>query len=258
MTQHTARAALTSPQVGAYLQRLGFSAHSPPTLAQLHLAHLQRVPFENLDIGWGRPIRLELDHLYQKIVLERRGGYCYELNGLLAALLEALGHDVRRLSTRVAGKTGGLSPAFDHLALLVGGTQEAQLVDVGFGDAFLEPLPLIDGFTRLERQKTVCLEQRGEDWLYLEDRGEGLRVQYVFNLVPHNLQDFGPRNLCQQTAPESHFTQNQICSLATPSGRISLSGSRLIRSESGFKTETELSADEYEAALQQLFGMAAR
>jgi len=85
----------------------------------LHVRHLLSVPFENLDIHLGRPIILDQELFYNKIVRDRRGGYCYELNGCFAWLLRELGFGVSMLSARVAGKNGGFSPDFDHMTLLV-------------------------------------------------------------------------------------------------------------------------------------------
>src|SRR5215831_1844115 len=96
------------------------------------------VPFENLDIHLDRPIILDTRRFYQKIVEEKRGGYCYELNGCFAWLLKRIGFEVALLSARVAQKNGGFTPEFDHIALLVS-LKDRFLVDVGFGDCFTEP-----------------------------------------------------------------------------------------------------------------------
>jgi N-hydroxyarylamine O-acetyltransferase len=131
----------------AYLKRLGFHRHDGPTLeslAALQRAHLEHIPFENLDIHLGNPVILDEELLYEKIVNRHRGGFCYELNGLFAALLEALGYGVTRLSARVFDD-GEPGPEFDHLLLLVDLKAEAgwcYLVDVGFGEAFRVPLRL--------------------------------------------------------------------------------------------------------------------
>src|SRR4051794_25411559 len=120
----------------AYLRRIAYEetlVSSTPALLGLHVAHLMAVPFENLDIHRGRPIVLDVDALYAKIVTRRRGGFCYELNSLFAALLREAGFTVSLLSAEVARDDGSLSPPFDHLALLVE-TEERWLVDVGFGD----------------------------------------------------------------------------------------------------------------------------
>ena len=108
--------------IRAYLDRIDY--HSPleptaETLRALHMAHMLAVPFENLNIGRGWPIVLDQDALFEKIVVRRRGGFCYELNGLFAALLRALGFEVTLLSAGVARADGGFGPEFDHLTLLV-------------------------------------------------------------------------------------------------------------------------------------------
>jgi N-hydroxyarylamine O-acetyltransferase len=128
----------------AYLERINYHGPLVPaaeTLRGLQVAHLLTVPFENLSIHAGQPIVLEDDALFTKIVTNRRGGFCYEANGLFAALLQALGFDVTMLSAGVANANGKFGPDFDHMALMVQ-LEERWLVDVGFGDSFFEPLLL--------------------------------------------------------------------------------------------------------------------
>src|SRR5689334_17036776 len=106
--------------IPTYLQRIAYRGSLQPTAATLralHQAHMLAVPFENLDIHLGRPLLLDRPALFEKIVARRRGGFCYELNGLFAALLQALGFDVTMLSARVARTQGGFGPEFDHLTL---------------------------------------------------------------------------------------------------------------------------------------------
>ena len=108
--------------IDAYLNRIGYHGPRDPTartLRELHMAHMLTVPFENLSIHLGQPIIIDEDALFHKIVERRRGGFCYELNGLFAALLRALGFDVTLLSAGVARQSGGFGPEFDHMALLV-------------------------------------------------------------------------------------------------------------------------------------------
>src|ERR1044071_1207906 len=130
--------------IDAYLERINYTGSlepTPETLRALQVAHLFAVPFENLSIHAGEPIVLDEDALFGKIVENRRGGFCYEANGLFAGLLRALGFDVGMLSAGVARREGGFGPDFDHMALMVT-LAERWLVDVGFGDSFLEPLLL--------------------------------------------------------------------------------------------------------------------
>ncbi len=131
-------------QPETYLRRIHYSGSHEPTaevLRDLHRAHMLSVPFENLDIPAQRPIILETDLLLHKVVNLHRGGFCYELNGAFAWLLRSIGFEVMMLSAGVARKDGTFSPEFDHMALEVRDSRrDCWLVDVGFGDCFLEPL----------------------------------------------------------------------------------------------------------------------
>lgn len=253
---------LSPDEAADYLARIGATAPEAPTfaaLAALHRAHLTAVPFENLDIALGRPIRLDPAALLDKVVRARRGGYCYELNGLFALLLRSLGYAVDRVSARVASADGGLTDDFDHLALVVTGghLDGAVLADVGFGDAFIEPLALRDGEERAEPGKDVGLVRDGADWHYRERRPGGeWHTQYVFTTTPHPMADFEERNLWQQTSPESHFTRSRVASRLTATGRITLSGERLITTTPGRRHETVLAdEDAVRAALVEHFGI---
>jgi N-hydroxyarylamine O-acetyltransferase len=263
--QPTVEPALAPGDSAAYLLRLGVPAPGAPTseaLAALQRAPLARVPFENLDIALGRPIRLDHDALVDKVLREGRGGYCYELNGLFAMLLRTVGYAADLLSARVTTEGGGLTEEFDHLALLVMSPHLSQphLVDVGFGDAFLEPLPLEDGFSRQEGDKAVGLA-RGDDqgWGYCEDHGNGWEAQYLFSTRPHRIGEFEERNRWQQTSPQSHFTQKRVASRLTETGRVTLSLAagtrRLITTEDGERSEQDVPIADVARVLEEHFGI---
>ncbi len=243
--------------IDAYLKRIGYQGSrepTPETLRQLHRAHMLAVPFENLDIPLGHPIVHSLPSFYEKIVGRRRGGFCYELNGLFAWLLEQIGYEVEMVSARVFdGAQPG--PEFDHMVLLVE-MEETLVADVGFGDSFLEPLRLVRGdeyvlhdsayrLTGLDSARV--LERRREfDW----------EPQYVFSPVPRRFAEFSAMCRYHQTSPESMFTRKTVCSLATPDGRITLSNSRLIIGSGGQSEEWEVSdQEEYRALLKDRFGI---
>ena len=130
----TAPAGRTDLDPRSYFARIGHPAPAAgnalePSLAPLrtlHQAHLFAVPFENLSIHYGQPIVLDDAALYDKIVTRRRGGFCYELNGLFAWLLRGLGYEVSLLSAEVARAAGGFNPPFDHLTLRVHGLDGAD------------------------------------------------------------------------------------------------------------------------------------
>jgi N-hydroxyarylamine O-acetyltransferase len=225
------------------------------SLRALHRAHLLAVPFENLDIHLGRRIRLEPEALFHKLVRERRGGFCYELNGLFGWLLDSLGYAVTRLSARVYSSAGALGPEFDHLALRVD-LDRPFLCDVGFGEGFLEPLPLRPG-EHAEGDRAYRLSREDGDWRY-ERRagGERWERQYRFTLAPRRMEEFLPMCEFHQTSPESPFTRRRLCTLATAGGRLTLSEGRLIETRGVERKTTPVEGPEAEAAvLRERFGI---
>jgi len=244
--------------VAAYLERIAYRGPlevSFETLSGLHLAHLYAVPFENLDIISGRPIALGDAELFDKIVVRRRGGFCYELNGMFGALLRELGFRVSMLSAEVARELGGFSPEFDHLALRVD-LDEPWLADVGFGDGFRVPLALNDDTEQEQDGRFYRIIPESEYRVLQRRDPDGWTSQYRFTLRPRALEDFAERCRFHQTSPESHFTRGRICTLATPEGRVTLSGVRLLVTTGTERTEQWLAGEaEYAAVLRQTFGV---
>jgi N-hydroxyarylamine O-acetyltransferase len=245
--------------IAAYLRRINYDGPldlSAGTLRGLHRAHMLKVPFENLDIHLGRPIVLDESRLLSKIVDGRRGGFCYELNGAFGALLRALGFDVEMLSAGVASEDGGFSPPFDHMALLVK-LKERWLADVGFGDSFREPLLVDYAGEQVQEDGAYRIARHGEH-LVLERRDDkgAWRPQYRFTLQPYGYEDFTEMCRYHQTSPDSHFTQRRTCSIATPNGRVTLTGMRLITTARGERDERTLrDEEECAAALRRHFGV---
>jgi N-hydroxyarylamine O-acetyltransferase len=246
--------------VARYLERIGYAGSREPTLETLralHEAHYGSVPFENLDIALGQPILLDEAALFGKIVERRRGGFCYELNGLFAALLRALGFRVTLLSAGVLSRLHGVfGPEFDHLALRVD-LAEPWLADIGFGEGFVHPLRLDSRGKQVDPGGDFRIAEC-EGWHILESRdGEGIwQSQYRFSLTPRSLADFAAMCHFQQTSPDSGFTRRSTCSLPTPTGRVTLSDLRLIMTSDGVREETELpDEDARAAALRERFGI---
>ena len=246
--------------IPAYLRRIAYSGPRQPaleTLRALHYAHLLAVPFENLDIHLGRPILLDEERVVGKIVGQRRGGFCYELNGLLAALLRELGFRVTLLSGRVPKGENVPGPEFDHMTLRVD-LETPWLADVGFGDSFIEPLPLLANAQQFQRDCFYCLTVESERWLALRWRYSEAewKTLYDFPLVPRQLAEFAGMCRHHQTSPESSFTQRRIVSRLTPEGRVTLANMKLIITRNGAREETELASEkEYVEALQRHFGV---
>lgn len=245
--------------ISAYLGRINYFGPLTPnaeTLRQLQLAHMLSVPFENLSIHSGEPIILEDEALFEKIVVRRRGGFCYELNGLFAALLRSLGFDVSMLSASVSNAGGGFGPEFDHMALLVK-LDERWLVDVGFGDSFREPLLLDERAVQVQDGCDYRIDAVGDRMILMQrDDNDQWVAQYRFTSKPHVYADY--RGMCHyhQTSPRSHFTQRRICSQAKPDGRVTISHLRLIITKGDQRYERELASEkEYFEALREHFGI---
>ncbi|MFC5740085.1 arylamine N-acetyltransferase family protein [Dyella tabacisoli] len=249
---------LTETQVSQYLARIGFDGSvvaNLDTLRALHKAHMHHVPFENLSIHIGEAISLDLDDVFHKLVVQRRGGFCYELNSLFHALLCTLGFKVKILSGQVFnGET--YSAPFSHLLLLLDIAGQQLIADVGYGDSFTEGLPL-DG-TPMERLGTWHkVERQGETFTLMQDKGaEGYKAQYRFTLATYDIDAFKDRCHFQQSSPDSPFTQRSICTIATDDGRNSISSNRFIQTVRGVRSERTIEhAPELKQLLLEYFGI---
>lgn len=225
--------------IDAYLQRISYEGDihiDHNTLAALQYHHLLRVPFENLDIHLGNEIILDLAHLETKIVRDKRGGFCYELNGLFYALLRQLGFRVKMIAARVVKEEGGFGQEFDHMALIVD-LGEEWLVDVGFGDSFLLPMPLEVGVKHQDLSGFYVIEMHGKDSFLLEasENDRDYTPQYLFTMTERQLEDYTPGCIYHQTSPESSFTRSRVCSLTTKTGRITLTDKEFIETVVGHK-----------------------
>lgn len=242
-----------------YLNRIGIEKIYSPSyefLAELQLKHFYAIPFEDLDIPDRARIILDIERIYSKIIPTKRGGFCYELNGMFHWLLTQLGFKVDMLSARVDNnQKEELGPEFDHMTLLVH-LDKNYLVDVGFGDSFRKPITMPDG---------ECKDVSGNYRVYNIDSknfelqqydGNEWKLQYSFTTIPRQLSDFDEMCNFQQDSPTSHFRTRMKCTKATPTGRITLSNNSLTITENGNKTKTEFDSEkEFLLLLKKHFGI---
>jgi len=250
---------MNEDQVQAYLKRINYDGSLAPTaetLRGLQVAHLLSVPFENLSIHTHEPIVLEDDALFQKIVERRRGGFCYELNGLFASLLLEIGFSVKMLSAEVANAESGFSEPFDHMALMVQ-LEQRWLVDVGFGESFLEPLLIDERGDQTQDDRVYRIHDDSGFLVVSQQVNNEAKPQYRFTPQAYQYDDFAGMCRYHQTSPQSHFTQGRICSRATESGRITLSEMRFITTfKNGERHERTLrNVEEYAEILREQFGI---
>ncbi|MEV0171791.1 arylamine N-acetyltransferase [Streptomyces sp. NPDC050803] len=264
---------MNSAQVDAYLSRLGVEHPAWPTvdvLRELHVRHLQTVPFENLSIHLGEEIVLEEKRLVDKLVGARRGGFCYELNGAFGALLAALGYEVALLAARVYVEEGRLGIPYDHLALRVRTVDGGEwLADVGFGAHSHYPLALEARGEQVDPGGTFRIVEAGPDAAGVRgghrapeaadlDVIRDGRPQYRLETRPRVLGDFVAGAWWHSTSPNSHFTRSLVCSRVTEDGgRITLSGRTFkATAADGAREERELGTDEEVLAVyRERFGV---
>jgi N-hydroxyarylamine O-acetyltransferase len=242
----------------AYFARVGHAGGLSPTLPvleALHLAHATHIPFENLDVLLGRPIRLDLESLQAKLVRGRRGGYCFEQNLLFAAVLERVGFGVTRLAARVRlGATRLLPRTHMLLAVDVGG--EPWLADVGFGgDGLLGPLPLAPDRPVRQYDRTYRLVGEPGGTALQMSRGEGWLDLYAFTTEPQHLVDYELANYFVSTHPESIFVRTLTAQRPTPEVRYALRNRTLTMERNGTTTARTVEDDELLRVLSETFGL---
>ncbi|WP_431681985.1 arylamine N-acetyltransferase family protein [Kitasatospora sp. KL5] len=252
---------LSHDLVGRYLHRLGLPRPSAPTaaaLAVLHRAHVERVPYEDLEIQLGRPTTVDPVESAERIV-RGRGGYCFHLNGAFSALLAALGFDVTRHLAGVQRQVD-LEPvgaAGNHMALTVRTAEGPWLVDVGLGDGLYEPLPLRAGSHRqgsLRFGLTPSAVVPG-GWRLEHDPAGSFRGM-EFSPEPADPADFAAEHTRLSTSPESAFVQFYCTFLRNADGFEALRGCVLLQAGTAGREAREVTDEqEWFALLTDRFGL---
>jgi N-hydroxyarylamine O-acetyltransferase len=248
---------LTDTQLQHYFARVGYRGGrdtSLATLRSLHRAHLLTITYENLDIHLGRRLTLDPDAIFDKLVDERRGGWCFEMNGLFGRVLETLGFEVRYLSGAVGRATHGWRAQGNHLVLLVT-LDRPWIADVGFGDGFLTPLPLEPGNYRQDFLQ-YRVSRDGPRWR-LDNHPHGGADGFDFTLTPRRFDAFAAACHELQTSPESGFVKTTVCERFTPHGLVMLRGAVLKEvTAAGVTTELLTDAEGFERVLRERFDLA--
>jgi N-hydroxyarylamine O-acetyltransferase len=221
----------------AYFKRIGYAGDPQPdlaTLRALHRAHLLAIPYENLDVLLGRPVSLDAETAFAKIIAGGRGGWCYEMNGLFAAVLEAVGFKVVRMAGAVMREVMGNLVLGNHLVLLIEIAGERWVADVGFGDGSLEPFPLRPGpFT--VAGYAFGLEQADGQWWRFRNHpfGSARSFDFIPEAAPAGV--LAAHTQWHQTAPESNYVMNLVVQRFTDRGLVQLHGRVLRRVRAGGK-----------------------
>jgi N-hydroxyarylamine O-acetyltransferase len=258
------RQATTSPLVAfdldAYCARINYTGSRDPNLATLkglHSAHAHTVPFENPDIHLGRAISLDPSTLFAKIVTRKRGGYCYEVNSFFAMILRAFGFQVQCLLARVLYGFSNFRPR-SHQLLLISVENQSWIADVGFGSCCLrEPMRLTPDEVSAQGPDSFRLKtETGHTYILealLAGRWQDL---YGFTLEPFDLVDYEPFNFWNSTSPQVRFTQQKLCTIPTPEGRVvAVDMDFKIHGRQGTQTITAKTHEEYLKLLRAHFGL---
>jgi len=243
----------------AYLHRIGYAGPAQPceaTLAALHRAHLAAIPFENLDIMLGRPVRVDLESIQAKLVDAGRGGYCYEHGQLFGAALQRLGFEVERLLARVGPDREPMRPR-THLTLRVRAGDSAWLADVGFGNSPPGPLSLHGGRQELNGQVYEVVHDAEDGTWKLRELVEG---EWVTQYRTEDQRVYPPdvvmSNHYTSTYPESWFTWQPIVARREPGALRAIVGRGYTITRPGHpKERRQLTDDEFVDALSTIFGL---
>ncbi len=247
--------------IQGYLDHLQVETMKIPDLSyleELHERHLLTVPFENLDIRKGIHINLDPEYLFDKVILKKRGGLCFEINLLFAWLLKELGYQVNICSSGVYDVSKqNFGPEYDHMVLCVY-LEDTYLVDVAFGDCFRSPISITKAHT-----KDISGRYRIAQSDIEEDRYELQRIEnnkwlpiYCFSTQNHRVSDFTDMADYYSSSKESYHRKHSICSIATDIGRITMSDDHLTITENGQKIKTEIkSRSQFYEALYTYFGI---
>lgn len=192
----------------AYLARIGID-DSPAvdfeTLAKVHEHHLCAIPYENLDVQLEQPLDFDIERIFNKLVNQRRGGWCYEMNGLLGWALTEIGFEVTRMSGAVMRESLGDEQCGNHLLLEVKIDGEAYLADVGLGDGIRTPIP-IRSATYTQHGMDYRLEHLTDGFWRLHNNPHSNVKSFDFRHEPADENQLRDKCHWLQTDPQSHFT----------------------------------------------------
>ncbi|NQZ77638.1 MAG: arylamine N-acetyltransferase [Ekhidna sp.] len=243
----------------SYLERIKCQ-REPPSLTylkKLQKQHLLHIPFENLDIHYGRKIILDYQQIFKKIVHEKRGGFCHELNGLFYHLLYHLGFNCYIISAKVWNEDkGAFGRPFEHMAIVVTIENDQWYVDVGFGDGLVSPFKVRKGEVRIDYTKYWKLDTDPDDNFVLKNSDDAsvFSNKLLFTTDEKQLIQFMEICNFQQTSPESSFTQKKLITQLTNTGRVTLTDKRLKISSLGEIEEIEvLHEDDFLSKLEHHF-----
>ncbi|MBS4219884.1 arylamine N-acetyltransferase [Bacillus sp. FJAT-49711] len=247
--------------VSAYLKRIGYTGlldGSAIALAKIQECHLHSVPYENFDILNRIPLSLEVPDLYDKIIIRRRGGYCFELNAIFSWLLKELGYKVTSLFARFWRDEPNAPPKRRHHVLKVEAEGKFFLCDVGVGGIVpRQPIEMAEGLVHEQGDEFYKLEVDPYfGWMLMEKKHGDWRQIYSFTEEPQLPKDFIMASFWCENSPDSIFIENAMVAIRTDEGRNSVDGKefRIFKNDS-VQTFIPATEKEYKEALKTYFGI---
>lgn len=218
---------------------------------------MKHVPFENLDVQNGVEVSTDLDDLYQKIVEENRGGYCYEVNTFFAAYLKEKGFETHFLSATIHTPDGGRSLEDSHMSLAVVINGETYIADVGFGDLPVKAMHVTqDGSDVVKDVNGEYRAIKEDSMIYVQKyMDEAWQTKYEATDQPRTLSFFDDKLEYNQHHPDSVFVRKLIVTKPTTTGRVTMTQDHLTVTDENGKHKTEVTPDNYQQLLQQYFGI---
>ena len=247
--------------VDRYLERIGYCGPkdaSAAVLARLQECHLHAVPYENFDILKRKPLSLEIPDLFHKIVVRRRGGYCFELNGLFGWLLRELGYPVTDFFGRFWRDEPNLPPKRRHRVLKVETEGKVYLCDAGVGGiAPRRPIQMLENVVHEQGEEAYKL---GRDsyygWMLYERKQEQWSLVYSFTEEPQLPKDYVMSSFWCENSPDSVFLAGGKAHIRTTEGRNSIAGDEFrIYKADGVRVFTPQTHQEHLEAVHTYFGV---
>jgi len=247
---------MMKPDLKLYFERIGFDGNAKPelpTLRAIHRAHVLAIPYENLDVYLERPVDQDITRVFHKIVREGRGGWCYEMNGLLGWALQEIGFDVTRRMGGVFRADHGDDAFGNHLVHTVE-LEETYITDVGIGDFVKEPVVLREGDVT-EDGKAYRLERLPDSSWRFHNAAGAMPPSFDFFYETADEEQLSATCSSLQSDPESMFRQNLICQQMTATGFKSLLGRKYTNSDDGLDEYLIGSEEELQKTIVQDFGI---
>ena len=244
-------------RLAAYLNRIGYRGPVRPDfecLRQVHLGQVLSIPYENIDIQLGHPVDQDIERIFHKIVAKERGGWCFELNGILGWALGEIGFDVQRVSAGIRRDERGDAAFGNHLILLVR-LDRSYLADHGMGDGLRQPIPVELG-EHTQGNLKFYLEKTGDNYWRFRNHALAYPPNFDFKETAADETLIAAKSASLQVVPESVFVQNLICQIMDHETVTCLTG-RVLRhnSSAGIKKTLLHSSAELEQTLSKIFGI---